>query len=174
MTELFGNLALAVVCVLLVIGFCQQFRVLSAKGRLLDNLAIVPQWKFFGQSRIGGDITVFDDLHLLVRKSDGVSAPGEWDEILLWTERPASAVLWNPQLKRESAIAVHVLNLLLAERDLARRAEPTAICYLAVLRHCLAQASLSSDQMLQFAVVTTRGRQDRVVALDVLSAWHTP
>ena len=174
MIDLVGSAVLIVVCILLFVGLCQQFRVLSGKALLLNDLAIVPQWKFFGQSGIGNDVSVFDDLHLLVRVGKPDGEPEPWSEIALWTLWSPWKTLWNPHLKSEGAIAEHALTLLVSERHADNKAQPTALCYLAVLRHCFDHIKLDPQQALQFAITTSRGREERLVNVDVLSAWHHP
>lgn len=170
----FATVILTLVVFLLVIGVRQQFVLLAARGALLDQFAIVPQWKFFGLTSIASDPAVFDDLHLLVRVSPNAARSGEWRELHYWGERRLLQAVWNPSQRSKSQVALHMLRLALAERHIEHRAKPTALSYLTVLRYCLATSEPAAGVAIQFAIVMTRGRGEREVALRFLSAWHKP
>lgn len=161
------------VVLLLAAGLMQQFRVLGPRGVLLDALALVPQWKFFGQSRIGTDPATFDDLHLIMRVSRDAQGFGPWQNLVWWEDRPFTSTLWNPAARSRDAIAAAMVRLLVAETAGQYPAKPTALIYLTVLRHCIDSVPLAPGDALQFALVTTRGRDARPAALGFLSGWHT-
>lgn len=154
-----GELALAAVAVLLLLGVARQFRPLDARGELLDQIGLIPQWKFFGQARIGADPAVFDDLHLLVR-TDG----GEWRELLWWDDRAVIGTVWNSRARSKFFIGQHMMALLSVDD-----ADPTGLSYLTLLRFCLDNAG---EEPIQFAIASTGGRGDRSLALRLLSGWH--
>ncbi|MDL2351309.1 MAG: hypothetical protein QFC78_00500 [Pseudomonadota bacterium] len=161
---------LAITLLLLAASLAQQFRVIGSRGQLLDALTFVPQWKFFGQSRIGYDPSVFDDLCLVVRVSPASGAMGPWECLLSWDDRPLSTAFWNPSKRRRDGLAIAMLELILARAE----PKPSARSYLTLLRHCLDHIALAEGETLQFAVVTTFGRSQRAISLPFLSAWHTP
>ena len=162
------------VAVLLAASLIQQFRVLGPRGALLDGLALVPQWKFFGQSRIGTDPACMDDLHLIARVSRDTQDLGPWLNLLWWEDRPLINAVWNPASRSRDAIGVAMVRLVVAESADQCPASPTALIYLTVLRHCLDLVPLAPGDALQFALVTTRGRAARPATLGFLSGWHTP
>lgn len=163
------------VTLLLAVGLARQFAVSGRTGLLLDRLAIVPQWKFYGQSRIAIDPSTFDDLHLLARRSTSPADPGEWQPLHWPDERRWADALWNPQGRSRAAIAEPALLLALGEDTPDQPARPTALTYLTVLRHCLDRLPPDEGEAIQFAIVQTRGRSDsgpRPTTLRFLSAWH--
>jgi hypothetical protein len=160
---------LAVVVLLLAFSLCLQFVVAKPGWLWLDNLAIVPQWKFFGQARIATDQAVFDDVHLLVRSH----ADGRWQQIGCCPVRAWHHAFWNPHLPSDSAVLVATTSL--AEAAIAgNQLRPSSLAYLTVLRFCLDRVEARPDDAVQFAIVTTRGRTDRQMFLRFLSAWHRP
>ena len=170
-----SGLILAAVVALLLGTLAWQFTVLGRRGVLLDRLAIMPQWKFFGQSRIATDPFCFDDLCLLARLGRDAGDAGAWREVLWWEARPFRHALWNPRGRSRAAIGTAAQRLAITEHNPQQRASPTALAYLTVLRHCLeALPPTTTDDALQFAVALTRGRDQRSVSLAFLSAWHTP
>ncbi len=167
MIDTLSLVVLAVVVLLLAFGLCFQFFVSNPRWAWLDNLALVPQWKFFGQARIASDPTVFDDVHLLVR-SDG---EGRWREVDCFPERAWHHAFWNPHLRSESAVLVATAEL--AEAGIAgKHVQPSSLAYLTVLRYCLDLSEPGASDALQFAIVTTRGREERQMFLRFLSEWH--
>lgn len=156
-----AELALALVAGLLGLGLVRQFAVSGPRWLLLDRLALVPQWKFFGQVAIGRDEAWCDDLHLLARRG-----AGEWRALVWRPERRWAEALWNPHARSRDALAAQ-LALLATAKDVP----PTALAYLTVLKHCA--DALPGDAPLQFAVAATRGRGDRPLALRFLSGRHT-
>ncbi len=155
-----AELALALVAALLALGLVRQFAVSGPRWLLLDRLALVPQWKFFGQVGIGQDEGWCDDLHLLARRGEG-----EWQELVWCAERRWIEALWNPHARSRDALAAR-LALLATASDVP----PTALAYLTVLKHCL--GALPGEAPLQFAIAATRGRGDRPLALKFLSGRH--
>ncbi len=164
------------VALLLAMGLTRQFATSGRTGLLLDRLAIVPQWKFYGQSRIASDPSAFDDLHLLARHSTSPADPGEWQPLLWPDERRWLDALWNPHGRSRAAILEPALLLALAEGTSGHRTRPTALTYLTVLRHCLDHLPPGDGEAIQFAIVQTRGRSGsgpRPTTLRFLSAWHS-
>lgn len=152
---------LTLVAALLGIGLMRQFAVSGPRWLVLDQLALVPQWKFFGQVAIGQGEALWDDLHLLARRGEG-----EWQELVWCAERSWPEALWNPYARSRAALAVR-LALLATAKDVP----PTALACLTVLKHCL--DALPGDKPLQFAIAATRGRGERPLALRFLSGRHT-
>lgn len=174
MVEALSLLSLAGVVALLLLGLDRQFRILGPRGQLLDRLAILPQWRFFGQSRIGTDPHCFDDLYLIARISSGEDKVGAWQDVLWWEDRPIADSFWNPLLRSRSAMGEAMLHLTITELDDERRVPPTALSYLTVLRQCLDCLVPDDGMAMQFAIATTRGRENRPIFLRFLSAWHSP
>lgn len=172
MIEVLSYLALAVVAALLAIGLAGQFTVLGRRGLLLDRLAIVPQWKFFGQNIIATDPGWSDDHHLLARSSPAVGNPGPWTELDWCDDRPLMQALWNPRARGREELAERIEHLVRVQRCNSGPLPQESLAYLTVLRHCLDRLALPPGHALQFAVAVTRGRRDRSLALGPLSAWH--
>lgn len=147
--------------VLLLLGVARQFSLLGARGELLDQIGLLPQWKFFGQARIGADPTAFDDLHLLAR-----TGGGEWRELLWWDDRPFIETFWKPHDRWQLFIAQQMMALLSAEN-----VDPTGLAYLTLLRFCLDKAE---GEPIQFAIACSGGRGERSLSLRFLSGWHRP
>jgi hypothetical protein len=168
-----GAVAIAAVAVLLAATAVRQQGRLGPRTRLLDALAIVPQWKFFGDTRLGAREGALDDLHLVARDWMGGDRVGAWLPVLSPGCRRWSHALWNPSLRPE-------LMLLSFADDLAARPDATAsgrvttsLAYLVLLRECLDGAPRSPDARgRQFAIVRTRGRDPRSLAIAFVSAWH--
>lgn len=165
---------LVLVSALLIIGLIRQFAVSNRFWLTLDSLGVVPQWKFFAQARAASDPSHFDDVHLLVRVDDGGDMPGPWSELSSSDPRSLLSALWNPQGRSRSAVGECMDVLAITETSPGTAAQPTALAYLTVLRHCLDSAGGGPDDTLQFAIVLTRGRTNRPVDLRFLSAWHCP
>jgi len=174
MIEVLSLLSLAAVVLLLLLGLDRQFGILGPRGQLLDHLAILPQWKFFGQSQIGSDPHCFDDLCLLARISPGEGKAGSWQEVLWWEDRPITHTFWNPLLRSRGAVGEAMANLTITESNDEQQVLPTALTYLTVLRQCLDCLPTDDGMAIQFAIAATRGRENRLVSLRFLSAWHTP
>lgn len=170
--ELAGRLVLAGTVLLLLLGLARQFAVLGRRGLLFDRLAIVPQWKFFGQVQIASDPARFDDLHLLVR-TGRLEDAGPWRELAWCEDRQLGHALWNPHLRSTFAVAARMVLLADAGSRPETAAAPTALAYLTVLRHCLDQLQSTGELPIQFAIATTRGRVGRSPILRFLSAWHS-
>lgn len=156
-----AELTLALVAALLALSVARQFAVSGPRWLLLDRLALVPQWKFFGQVAIGQDKAWCDDLHLLARRGEGA-----WQALVWCPERRWGEALWNPHARSRDALALR-LALLATASDVP----PTALAYLTVLKHCL--DTLPGEAPLQFAIAATRGRGERGLALRFLSHRHT-
>jgi hypothetical protein len=164
---------LGLVSLLLVWTLTRQFTVLGRRGQMLDALGIVPQWKFFAQRRIDGNPAAFVDLHVLVRTATGVGAPGPWQVLLHWHDRPLRHALWNPRRAGRSLIGECATQLAEATAGPASAMPPTALSYLTVLRFCLDRTALDHAAVLQFVVVATLGRGNRDPQLRFVSAWHS-
>lgn len=173
MIELLSWLALASVILLLAIGLTRQFATVGPRGAVLDQLTIVPQWKFFGQSGIAEDPAWLDDLCLIARISPDPATIGHWQHMLWWDDRPLSHALWNPSVRGRNAIGGAMMQLVRTEPLAASRAAPSALAYLTLVRFCIEQLPLEDGAALQFAIATTHGREKRPVSLRLLSAWHT-
>lgn len=172
--ELFSNLTLAVVALFLLLSLVRQFEMLGAIGVLLDRLAILPQWKFFGQSYIAKDLSCFDDMCLLARISPDQGDLGPWQNVLWWEDQPIHRGFWNPALRSRSAMCEAMTLLATTEVGEKTSIPPTALAYLTILRHCYNSLIPNDGVALQFAIAKTRGRQGRSVSLKFLSAWHSP
>jgi hypothetical protein len=157
-----AELVLALVVALLAAGVLRQFGQISPRGVLLDTLALLPQWKFFGQREIAGEVGEFDDYHLLARRGTGA-----WQEVLCWRERGLLSALWDPAGPSRLALAEQVVRLGSGET-----ASMTALPYLIVLRHCIDRLTPDDGEAVQFAVAVTRGRSEQEPKLAFLSAWH--
>ncbi len=156
------------VALLLGVTLLRQFAVAGPGWDRLDRLAIVPQWKFFGQGGIATDPNWFDDYHLLAR-SAATAEPGGWQE-LLWSDDCASGEwLWNPGRRWHEALIIELARLAMG----GTRPQPTALAYLTVLRLCLDRFPLAEGDALQFAIVATRGRGERQITLRFVSEWHS-
>lgn len=156
------------VVALLLTGLLRQFGQIGPRGQLLDRLALMPQWKFFGQIEIETKERLFDDIHLVAR-----SESGDWEDVLRWGERPVLSAIWNPGGLSRFAIAEQVFALADGAKQ-GRIEELTSLAYLTTLRHCLDHMPVGQSEAIQFAVLTTRGRGQQVPQVVFLSAWHCP
>ncbi len=163
---------LALVGVLLAVGLVRQFAVSNPFWVRLDRFGIVPQWKFFAQARMDRDLSVLDDMHLLVRLDDGGENPGLWRELPMLGNRPIRSAVWNPHGRSRLMLGECMQSLALFESTQQNLVQSTALVYLTLLRHCLEHAPADLDQAIQFAVVLSRGRAGRSLDLRFLSAWH--
>lgn len=172
MTERLAWLAIAGVAILLLASLVQQFRTLGPRARWLDALALVPQWKFFGQDAVGLDPAWSDDWHVLARiaAAGGKDRPGPWQKVLGPIERSFWHFAWNPHRHSQAHLLAYAEQLAWARS--ADAVEPTGLAYLTLLRACFATVPLGEGESLQFAVVATRGRGERPLALHYLSPWH--
>lgn len=172
MIELFASIALAAAVILLAASLVQQFRTVGSRGRLLDALALVPQWKFFAQDAVGREPDWLDDWHLLARvaANGGTDQPGPWQPVLAPAVRTGWHFLWNPH--RRSRAQLLACAELLGRTNADEPVNPAGIAYLTLLRACFEGISPGSDNSLQFAIVATRGRDQRPVFLRYLSLWH--
>jgi hypothetical protein len=156
-------MVLALVVLLFAAGALRQFGLIGPRGIVLDALALLPQWKFFGQQEVAGEVGEFDDNHLLARRADG-----PWQEVLCWQERGLLSALWDPAGPSRLILAEQVV-VLGSGQPVAMNAQP----YLIVLRHCLDRLPAGEGEAVQFAVAVTRGRTGQEPKLAFLSAWHT-
>lgn len=174
LTKLLAWLALGSVAILLIASLVQQFRMLGPRGRWLDALALVPQWKFFGQDAVGRDPAWSDDWYLVARVApqQNEGQPGPWQNVLGPAERTWWHFAWNPQIRSQAQLLVNAE--LIARAETMGQVEPTSLAYLSALRACFEAVAPIEDEVLQFAVVATRGRDGRTMALQYLSPWHAP
>jgi len=162
-----------VVGALLVGVVWRQFVPVERIGRALDGVAILPQWRFYAQRQIGSDEGIFDDLHLIarIRTPDGKTGP--WQALLGPGERSFSAAVWHPQRRSDDQLTELMQALCPTSRKDEALPGMGSIPYLATLRFCLDAMEPAAGQVLQFAIVTTRGRRARTVDVTFLSHWHS-
>jgi hypothetical protein len=178
MVDALSLAVLGLVTALLIIGLARQFAVSGPFWQKLDSFGIVPQWKFFARRQIAGDLSVFDDLHLLVRLdrsmaiAGNLADPGPWQERSWGNDRPLSTAIWNPHDRSRAGIEACMELLARSEQGPGPGAQPTALAYLTMLRHCLELFPSDVDQAIQFAIVQTRGRTGREPRVGFVSAWH--
>jgi hypothetical protein len=171
--EALSWLVLLAVSLLLLAGIWRQFVLSGPRGRLLDSVALLPQWKFFGQAAIATRDDTFNDYHIIARWDTTSGDVSPWHELELYGERQWLQAVWNPQMRSLSALFEHVERLCL---NADKKEDPqiqSSLAYLTVLRHCLDEHPRITGSAMQFAVVTTRGRDQRAPAIRFLSAWHT-
>lgn len=168
-----SRLVLLFVAMMLLAGVWRQFVLQGPRGALFDSLALLPQWKFFGQSNIDKRDETFDDLHLLIRTGKAGNGAELWREILWNDDRHWSEVIWNPHMRSKCTV-LNGMDMLCLKRNGEEDVRIlSSLAYLTVLRHCLDAHRLDPDLALQFVVVATRGRGQRPLAVRFLSAWHT-
>jgi hypothetical protein len=171
--ELLVWLVLLAVIALLLLSVWRQFNLLGRRGQLLDSLSIIPQWKFFALSTIETREDSFDDFHLLTRFADGNGEAEPWQSLLWNDERKWFHILWNPYLRANSEIQMHMMHIVNSGEAAHSEIYQTSLSYLTVLRHCLDNVWPSEGSAIQFAIVTTRGRHERPTTVRFVSAWHT-
>jgi hypothetical protein len=172
MVDALSLVALGLVVVTLAITAVRQFAVSGLVWLKLDSFGIVPQWRFFARQRIANDPAVYDDVHLLARLDGGGPDPGFWQHLQWPGDRPWITALWNPHDRSRAGIDLCLETLISSAQGSGPAAQPTALAYLAVLRHCLDQLPPGAGQALQFAIVQTRGRVTRAPRLAFASGWH--
>lgn len=172
MAEQLSCFVLAGVTILLTASVLQQFRTVGPRGRLFDALALVPQWKFFGQDAVGFDPAWSDDWHVLARVAaiGDETRPTPWQPIIAPTVRTGWHFIWNPYGRSQAQLLAYAEQL--GRADPAEPINPAGLAYLALLRACFDVISPANDQALQFVVVATRGRHERPIFLRYLSLWH--
>jgi hypothetical protein len=173
MAELLSRLVLATVTLMLLLGVWRQWVRLGRRGLLLDHLAVLPQWRFFGQSEIAWRKDSFDDYHLLARLGTVGGAAGPWQELLWNAERRWLDAVWNGQPRSMMVIQEHAERLCRTPDNGAAPYIQTSLAYLVVLRHCLDACPPKQGTAMQFALVATRGRGERLLEARFISAWHT-
>ena len=173
MAEAFSALTLACIGLLLLGGLWRQCIRLGPRGRHFDRFAILPQWRFFGQTELAQRDDTFDDVHLLTRSADGNRVLGAWHEIMGPGERTWRDAVWRPAARADQEIEDYCDQLTRHPVGDDPAIVQSSLAYLVVLRRCLgSQVAEVRDQSLQFAVVTTRGRDERSLELRFLSEWH--
>lgn len=168
-----GLLALVTVALLLAATLAAQFRAPAGRGRLLDPLALTPQWKFFGQSVLAISDVPLNDIHILARDRSGDGRIGQWQPLLSPGDRPILHSFWKPSGRR-TAILLSLADDLASDPDAARheRAQQS-LPYLVLLRHCLCDYPRPAGaEDRQFALVRTNGRVDRAMSVAFVSAFH--
>lgn len=168
-----GWFALLLVVGALALGLRQQFVRLTPRTMLLERLGLASQWKFFGQQVIDQCDWIFEDLHLLVRRSG--EHVGPWQRVPLGKPRGVWTMLWSPQGQLGAMVGNAMEKLASAEERRPLRLAPDCLPYLTVLRAALDAAAPREGEAIQFAVASCTGhRRPRTVTLRFLSAWHQP
>jgi hypothetical protein len=167
-----GDAALIIVGLMLTVTMLHQFRSLGRFAVLSDALSFAPQWKFFAQPALADSGAGFDDLHLSARRANGPGA--EWVELFTPGERHWLEAIWNPQLRVEGVVLEAMTSVALAAARAQTDHFRQSCAYLTLLRHSLAGLAAAPGCAIQFAVVTTRGRDARELRVAFLSAWHVP
>jgi hypothetical protein len=171
--ERLSQLVLAAVALMLSLGVWRQFVQVRYRGELLDSLAILPQWRFFGQSEINSRQDKFDDYHLLARLG-AVGGPTEpWRELIWSEDRRWLDAVWNGQPRSKAAIIEHAVLLCRSTESENQTVIPSSLSYLVLLRYCLDNHPPKPGLAIQFAVVATRGRGKRQPNARLISQWHT-
>ena len=173
MAEIVVWLVLLAVIALLFLSVWRQFNLLGRRGQILDSLGIIPQWKFFALSTIETREDSFDDFHLLARLANGNGEAEPWQSLLWNDERKWFHILWNPYLRAKGEIQLRMINIVNSGDAAHSETYQSSLAYLTVLRYCLDSVSPSDGSAVQFAIVTTRGRDERPAAVRYVSAWHT-
>ena len=160
-----GRIALTLVAVGLLGTIVAQYRVRGIV-QLLSNLAILPQWKFFGPN------PPLHDVHIVARDLHEGGRLGPWQRI--WAPRPYHwrHALWNPERTADAAIDswCDTVRDTFSGEPLA--SAPDSVGYIAILRYCLTQPRPAGALHRQFAIVHTLGRGDRSLDLTFLSRFH--
>ncbi len=162
------------VSLFLLAGIGRQFTFLGPRGQILDRVGLLPQWKFFALSAFSDGKASFDDHHLLVRQMSKDGSREAWQEIFWNDDRHWVEMFWNPDLRSKGEIQKCLVMLQTERPPHSNSVDPTSLNYLTALRYCLDKLALEPGNAVQFAVVTTRGRQQRSVAIRFVSAWHIP
>jgi hypothetical protein len=150
-----------------------QLRPLGPRGQLLNALALLPQWRFFSESRLRLRDDAHDDLHLVARDWLGGEAPGPWRPVLSPPERRWTQAIWNPSLRPDVMLASFADDLAAHPGEAQSERVTTSLAYLVLLRHCLDATPCEADaQARQFAIVRTRGRHGRQLSIAFVSLWH--
>jgi hypothetical protein len=172
LAELLAKLVLAGVAILLFASLVQQFRQVGPRGRWIDALAVVPQWKFFGQDTVGLNPAWSDDWHVLARIAPlgDVATPEPWRPVLGPAERTAWHFVWNPHNRSRAQILAFAERI--GQTGAGNLPDPTGLAYLSLLRACFEAVPIGEGCVVQFAIVATRGRDERPVDLRFLSLWH--
>lgn len=173
MVELLSQITLAAVALMLLLGVWRQFVLIGKRGELLDRLAVLPQWRFFGQSDIASRQDRFDDHHLLARLGTIDGHAGSWRELIWSGERRWLDAVWNGQPRSKAEILEHTALLCRNAGSEGQSVVPSSLSYLVVLRYCLDKHPPKPDMAMQFTIVTTRGRGERQPEARLISAWHT-
>ena len=168
-----GVAVTAAVAALLVATVFRQPGRAGPRGRLLGALAVVPQWKFFGDSRLGVRDDALDDLHLVARDWMGGDLVGPWQPVLSPAERRWTQAVWNPSRRPDSMLLSYADDLAGSPDAAWREGVASSLPYLVLLRQSLDAAPRSPQaKARQFAIVRTRGRGERTLSVAFVSGWH--
>lgn len=172
MAEILARLTLAGVSILLLASLVQQFRQVGPRGRWIDALAVVPQWKFFGQDAVSLNPAWSDDWHVLARIAPlgEATMPEPWRPVLSPAERTGWHFAWNPHNRSRALLLAYAERL--GQSGVDEPSDPTGLGYLSLLRACFEAVPAGEGFVLQFAIVATRGRHERPADLRFLSQWH--
>lgn len=166
-------IVLAAVIFMLILSVWRQCTLLGRRGQIADNLGILPQWKFFALSSMKSREDSFDDFHLLVRHRCGAKEAGQWQSIFWNDKRKWFHIVWNPTLRVQAEIQKSMMTIIDNGTDASTQAFLSSLSYLTLLRFCLDRVAVNESPAIQFAIVTSRGRDLRGVSVKYLSAWHS-
>jgi len=168
-----GAIAIAAVGALLAATVLRQAGRLGPRGRLLSAIAVLPQWKFFGESRLRVRDDAYDDLHLVARDWVGGEVIEPWRPVLSPADRRWTHAVFNPPRRADGMLLSFADDLAARPDAAANERVTTSLAYLVLLRHCLDASTRSSDaKARQFAIIRTSGRGERVLSVAFLSRWH--
>lgn len=170
--EIIAWAVLLVVIAMLLMAVWRQFHIIGRRGQIADSLGLLPQWKFFALARVETREDNFDDYHLLARLADDNGDAGPWQSVFWSDDRQYFHSLWNPGLHAQAGIQIPMMNVVNSGDLAIAAAYQTSLSYLTLLRHCLDRVTPRDGGALQFAIVTSRARDERPVRARYLSAWH--
>lgn len=172
MTHLAGPIAVGAVSLLLVWTLAVQIWTPRGRFRLLEPVALTPQWKFFGQSVLQTP-GALSDIHLLVRDRMEDGALGQWQPVMSPGERRLGEAFWNPGSRSRRTLSAFAEYLAFQPGAARDEHVQVSLPYLALLRHCLAHAPRPERaESRQFALVLTSGRSARSMSVAFVSAFH--
>jgi hypothetical protein len=149
--------AIGAAAVILALGYLAvtlvfQFRPLSAWFPELDQLGVLPRWKFFTQNNGVYDLGV----EVQDRRANG--SLGDWSPIAAALRGRAWNSLWFPRKYRAAAFR-RAADTLERRAMTGKDASPeTSLAYALILNHCRDVAPRSGDaEARRFALVRMRG-----------------
>ena len=114
--------------------------------RRLDQLSLIPEWRFFAPIPMRGDH------FLLYRDHYDDGAPTEWVEVFTRRERRWSHTVWNPDKRQNKALMDAVLALVrLLESD--PQPPHTSIAYLTILNLVSSLLRIDRPDSIQFLIM---------------------